>query len=160
MFFRQRRVTQFEREFWIVKFCTMTYRPADPGDQVTRDNDPRVIKIEAVLRRYRLDKTSRLIDVPRGTMNFVRARPEMPKYVQQYTPQMRATSLLPVGVISVASVKFKGEAETLAVVPPSQDIYLTQVPPVKMRLNLRDAQNLGIRQDLSITLGIVPAVTR
>ena len=50
VFFRQRRVTQFGREFRIVKFRTMTHRPADPGDQITRGNDPRVTKVGAVLR--------------------------------------------------------------------------------------------------------------
>ena len=58
VFFRQRRVTQFGREFRIVKFRTMTHRPADPGDQITRGNDPRVTKVGAVLRRYRLDEIS------------------------------------------------------------------------------------------------------
>ena len=160
VFFRQRRVTQFGREFRIVKFRTMTHRPADPGDQITRGNDPRVTKVGAVLRRYRLDEISQLIDILRGTMSFVGTRPEVPEYVQQYTPQMRATLLLPAGVTSTASIEFKDEAEILAAAPPGQDAYLTQVLPAKMRLNLRDVQNFSIGRDLSIALRTVLAVAR
>ena len=160
VFFRQRRVTPFGREFRIVKFRTMTHRPADPGDQITRGNDPRVTKVGAVLRRYRLDEISQLIDILRGTMSFVGTRPEVPEYVQQYTPQMRATLLLPAGVTSTASIEFKDEAEILAAAPPGQDAYLTQVLPAKMRLNLRDVQNFSIGRDLSIALRTVLAVAR
>lgn len=148
------------REFRIVKFRTMTHRPADPGDQITRGNDPRVTKVGAVLRRYRLDEISQLIDILRGTMSFVGTRPEVPEYVQQYTPQMRATLLLPAGVTSTASIEFKDEAEILAAAPPGQDAYLTQVLPAKMRLNLRDVQNFSIGRDLSIALRTVLAVAR
>ena len=157
VFFRQRRVTQFGREFRIVKFRTMTHRPADP-DQITRGNDPRVTKVGAVLRRYRLDEISQLIDILRGTMSFVGTRPEVPEYVRQYTPQMRATLLLPAGVTSTASIEFKDEAEILAAAPPGQDAYLTQVLPAKMRLNLRDVQNFSIGRELSIALRTVLAV--
>ena len=92
----------------------MTYRPAAPGDQITRGDDPRITRVGAVLRRYRLDEISQLIDILRGTMSFVGTRPEVPDYVRQYTPQMRATLLLPAGVTSTASIEFKDEAQILA----------------------------------------------
>ena len=150
VFFRQRRVTQFGREFRIVKFRTMTYRPAAPGDQITR--------VGAVLRRYRLDEISQLIDILRGTMSFVGTRPEVPDYVRQYTPQMRATLLLPAGVTSTASIEFKDEAQILAAAPPGQDAYVTQVLPAKMRLNLRDVRDFSIGRDLRIAFRTILAV--
>ena len=158
VFFRQRRVTQFGREFRIVKFRTMTYRPVAPGDQITRGDDPRITRVGAVLRRYRLDEISQLIDILRGTMSFVGTRPEVPDYVRQYTPQMRATLLLPAGVTSTASIEFKDEAEILAAAPPGQDAYVTQVLPAKMRLNLRDVQEFSIGRDLRIAFRTILAV--
>ena len=158
VFFRQRRVTQFGREFRIVKFRTMTHRPAAPGDQITRGDDPRITRVGAVLRRYRLDEISQLIDILRGTMSFVGTRPEVPDYVRQYTPQMRATLLLPAGVTSTASIEFKDEAQILAAAPPGQDAYVTQVLPAKMRLNLRDVRDFSIGRDLRIAFRTILAV--
>ena len=158
VFFRQRRVTQFGREFRIVKFRPMTYRPAAPGDQITRGDDPRITRVGAVLRRYRLDEISQLIDILRGTMSFVGTRPEVPDYVRQYTPQMRATLLLPAGVTSTASIEFKDEAQILAAAPLGQDAYVTQVLPAKMRLNLRDVRDFSIGRDLRIAFRTILAV--
>lgn len=158
VFFRQRRVTQFGREFRIVKFRTMTHRPAAPGDQITRGDDPRITRVGAVLRRYRLDEISQLIDILPGTMSFVGTRPEVPDYVRQYTPQMRATLLLPAGVTSTASIEFKDEAQILAAAPPGQDAYVTQVLPAKMRLNLRDVRDFSIGRDLRIAFRTILAV--
>ena len=158
VFFRQRRVTQFGREFRIVKFRTMTHRPVAPGDQITRGDDPRITRVGAVLRRYRLDEISQLIDILRGTMSFVGTRPEVPDYVRQYTPQMRATLLLPAGVTSTASIEFKDEAQILAAAPPGQDAYVTQVLPAKMRLNLRDVRDFSIGRDLRIAFRTILAV--
>ena len=158
VFFRQRRVTQFGREFRIVKFRTMTHRPAAPGDQITRGDDPRITRVGAVLRRYRLDEISQLIDILRGTMSFVGTRPEVPDYVRQYTPQMRATLLLPAGVTSTASIEFKDEAQILEAAPPGQDAYVTQVLPAKMRLNLRDVRDFSIGRDLRIAFRTILAV--
>ena len=158
VFFRQRRVTQFGREFRIVKFRTMTHRPAAPGDQITRGDDPRITRVGAVLRRYRLDEISQLIDILRGTMSFVGTRPEVPDYVRQYTPQMRATLLLPAGVTSTASIEFKDEAQILAAAPPGQDAYVTRVLPAKMRLNLRDVRDFSIGRDLRIAFRTILAV--
>ena len=158
VFFRQRRVTQFGREFRIVKFRTMTHRPAAPGDQITRGDDPRITRVGAVLRRYRLDEISQLIDILRGTMSFVGTRPEVPDYVRQYTPQMRATLLLPAGATSTASIAFKDEAQILEAAPPGQDAYVTQVLPAKMRLNLRDVRDFSIGRDLRIAFRTILAV--
>ena len=158
VFFRQRRVTQFGREFRIVKFRTMTHRPAAPGDLITRGDDPRITRVGAVLRRYRLDEISQLIDILRGTMSFVGTRPEVPDYVRQYTPQMRATLLLPAGVTSTASIEFKDEAQILEAAPPGQDAYVTQVLPAKMRLNLRDVRDFSIGRDLRIAFRTILAV--
>ncbi|MFC2307071.1 MAG: hydroxymethylbilane synthase [Neisseria elongata] len=94
----------------------------------------------------------------RGTMSFVGTRPEVPDYVRQYTPQMRATLLLPAGVTSTASIEFKDEAQILAFAPPGQDAYVTQVLPAKMRLNLRDVRDFSIGRDLRIAFRTILAV--
>ena len=62
------------------------------GSQVTVGNDKRITKVGNLIRKFRLDEICQLIDVFRGTMTFVGTRPEVPKYVEKYTPEMKDTS--------------------------------------------------------------------
>lgn len=46
-------------------------------------------------------------------MSFVGTRPEATKYVEKYSNEMLATLLLPAGITSEASIRYKDEAELL-----------------------------------------------
>ena len=95
VFFRQVRVTQFGKTFRIFKFRTMVNDAEKKGSQVTVQNDSRVTRVGAKIRRIRLDEIPQLLNVLTGDMSFVGTRPEVPKYVEKYTPEMMATLLLP-----------------------------------------------------------------
>lgn len=158
VFFRQRRVTRLGGEFRIFKFRTMAHRSGSTGARVTVGDDPRVTRVGAFMRRYRLDEIGQLIDVLRGTMTFVGTRPEIPAYVRRYTPEMRATLLLPAGVTSTASIHFKDEAQRLSGVHDVDHVYVTEVLPAKMALNLDDVRRFTIVRDLRIACETVRAV--
>ena len=113
VFYRQERVTRYNKKFKIFKFRTMVNNADKKGALITGKNDSRITKVGKFIRKCRLDEVSQLIDVLRGTMSFVGTRPEIPKYVDKYTPEMYATLLLPAGVTSMASIKFKDEDEIL-----------------------------------------------
>ena len=83
VFYRQIRITQYNKRFRIFKFRSMV-TDADKGSQVTVNSDSRVTRIGKIIRKYRLDEISQLIDVFRGTMTFVGTRPEAVKYVEKY----------------------------------------------------------------------------
>ena len=100
VFYRQTRVTQYNREFRTFKFRSMV-QGADKGSQVTVENDVRVTRVGKLIRKGRLDEISQLIDVLRGKMTFVGTRPEVPKYTRQYTSEMMATLLLPAGIVEI-----------------------------------------------------------
>ena len=95
VFFRQERVTQYGKKFRIHKFRTMVKNAEALGTQVTTKSDMRVTKVGKKLRGCRLDELPQLIDILKGNMSFVGTRPEVTKYVEQYTPEMLATLLLP-----------------------------------------------------------------
>lgn len=158
VFFRQRRVTQFGEEFRIFKFRTMTHQSQNLGARVTVSNDPRVTRVGAVIRHYRIDEIGQLIDVLRGTMTFVGTRLEIPEYVRDYTPEMRATLLLPAGVTSTASIWFKDEAEQLSAALDIDEAYLNQVLPAKMAFNLDDVRRFTVARELRIAFDTVRAV--
>lgn len=83
------------------------------GPRVTVKNDARITRVGKFIRKYRLDEVCQLLDVWRGKMTFGRTRPEVEKYVAHYTPEMRATLLLPAGITSEASIYYKDESALL-----------------------------------------------
>ena len=160
VFFRQTRVTQYGKEFKIFKFRTMVSNAEKIGAQITGMNDARITKVGNVIRKYRLDEFSQLIDVFRGTMTFVGTRPEVPKYVEQYTPEMMATLLLPAGVTSKASIKFKDEDVLLSGAEDIDKTYVETVLPQKMKYNLQALEKFNILTDLITMIETVLAVIR
>ena len=159
VFYRQERVTQYGKRFHIFKFRTMCDRADQMGSAVTTGGDARVTRVGAKIRDYRLDEISQLIDILRGTMTFVGTRPEVPRYVEGYTPEMMATLLLPAGVTSTASIQFKDEADLLNGADDVDKVYVEEILPLKMEYNLRDAKKFSLPRDLRIMLATVGAVT-
>lgn len=72
VFYRQERVTQYGRRFFIHKFRTMV-QYADRGSQVTVNNDSRITSIGRAIRACRLDETAQLLDVIKGERGIIEA---------------------------------------------------------------------------------------
>ena len=147
VFYRQVRLTQYNKKFRIFKFRSMVQN-ADKGSQVTVSGDARVTRVGKIVRKCRLDEISQLIDVLRGTMTFVGTRPEVPKYTEQYTPEMMATLLLPAGVTSRASIYYKDEAALLDTAKDTDKVYVEQILPDKMYYNLKEIERFGFWRDV------------
>ena len=158
VFYRQERVTQFGKKFRIFKFRTMVVDADKIGSQVTVDNDSRITKVGKFLRKCRLDEICQLIDVLRGTMTFVGTRPEVPKYVEKYTPEMMATLLLPAGVTSLASILYKDEDKLLDGAEDVDEVYTNKVLPEKMKYNLFAIKKFGFWRDIKTMFMTVFAV--
>ena len=160
VFYRQVRVTQYGKQFRIFKFRSMVSNADKIGTQVTVGNDSRVTRMGKLIRKCRLDEISQLIDVFRGTMTFVGTRPEVPKYVEAYTPEMMATLLLPAGVTSLASIMYKDEAELLDKSENVDKTYIEEVLPDKMQYNLKAIKNFSFWGDVKVMFDTVFAVLR
>ena len=155
VFYRQVRITQYNKKFRIFKFRSMVQN-ADRGSQVTVSGDARITRVGKVVRKCRLDELSQLIDVLRGKMTFVGTRPEVPKYTEQYTPVMMATLLLPAGVTSLASIYYKDEAELLDAAEDTDKVYVEDILPAKMYYNLKE--NFSFFGDIKVMFMTVFAV--
>ena len=149
VFYRQVRLTQYGKPFRIFKFRTMV-QGADKGSQVTVGGDSRITRVGKVIRKCRLDEIGQLLDVFRGTMTFVGTRPEVPKYVASYTPEMLATFLLPAGVTSLTSIYYKDEERLLSGAEDSDRVYVEKILPGKMRYNLEGIRSFGFFKDIKI----------
>lgn len=158
VFYRQVRITQYGKEFRIHKFRTMVSNADKIGSLVTVGEDSRVTKIGKILRKYRLDELPQLIDILQGNMSFVGTRPEVPKYVNEYNDEMRATLLLPAGVTSEASVCYKDEAELLEGVDDVDAVYVNQVLPAKMKYNLESIKKFSFLGEIGTMFKTVVAV--
>lgn len=158
VFYRQTRVTQYGREFRIFKFRTMVQDADAIGTQVTVNNDSRVTRVGAFLRKYRIDEISQLFDVLRGTMTFVGVRPEVPKYVERYSDEMMATLLLPAGITSIASIYYKDESSLLDAAEDVDKTYVETVMPQKMRYNLKSIKEFSFLNDIRTMFMTVAAV--
>lgn len=157
VFYRQERVTQYGKRFRIFKFRSMVMN-ADKGSQVTVDHDSRITKVGKFIRKYRLDEICQLIDVFRGKMTFVGTRPEVPKYVDRYSPEMMVTLLLPAGVTSLASIYYKDEAELLSDAEDTDKVYVEKILPIKMYYNLKVIEQFGFWRDIKTMFMTVFAV--
>lgn len=160
VFFRQERITQYGRKFKIHKFRTMVTDADKTGSQVTVAGDSRITKVGRRIRKFRLDEISQLIDILSGAMTFVGTRPEVPKYVEHYTEEMKATLLLPAGVTNLASIEFKDEDALLKNADNADEIYLNNVLPVKMEYNLEAIKRFGFWRDIGIMFKTVGAVLK
>ena len=158
VFYRQVRVTQYGREFRIFKFRSMVQGADKRGSLVTVSGDSRVTRVGKFIRKCRLDEVCQLIDIFRGTMTFVGTRPEVPKYVAAYTPEMMATLLLPAGVTSEASILYKDEAELLDAADDVDAVYIRDVLPGKMKYNLDALKNFSFFSDIATMFRTVFAV--
>ncbi|MBQ9068379.1 MAG: sugar transferase [Eggerthellaceae bacterium] len=158
VFYRQVRVTQYGRKFRIFKFRSMVANADKIGAAVTTGGDPRITRVGAVIRKYRLDEIGQLFNVLTGDMSFVGTRPEVPRYVEQYTPEMRATLLLPAGVTSLTSIMYKDEGRLLDAAEDPDRTYVEEVLPGKMRYNLQGLLDFSLLGDLKLMLQTVAAV--
>ena len=158
VFYRQVRVTQYGKQFRIFKFRSMVSDADKRGSLVTVSGDSRITRVGHVIRNCRLDELCQLIDIFRGTMTFVGTRPEVPKYVAAYTPEMMATLLLPAGVPSEASSRYKDEAELLDAADDVDAVYIRDVLPGKMKYNLDALKSFSFFSDIATMFRTVFAV--
>ena len=158
VFFRQTRVTTYGRTFRIHKFRTMVDGADKMGAQITTGGDNRITRIGAFLRKTRLDELPQLFDVLKGDMSFVGTRPEVPQFVEQYTDEMKATLLLPAGITSEASIRFKDEAKMLEGAGDIDDVYVNEVLPRKMKHNLKAIKEFSFFGEIATMFRTVFAV--
>ena len=156
VFYRQERITKYGKKFRIFKFRTMVQDADKKGALVTMGQDPRITKVGNRIRKCRLDELPQLLNVIKGEMSFVGTRPEVEKYVKEYSNEMKATLLMPAGISSRASIEYRDEDEIinkyLSKGEKIDDIYVKRILPEKMKWNLEYIKKFNIWEDVKICL--------
>jgi lipopolysaccharide/colanic/teichoic acid biosynthesis glycosyltransferase len=128
------------------------------GTAVTVGNDSRITKVGSKLRHLRLDELPQLIDVLNGDMSFVGTRPEAVKYVKKYKPEFRATLLMPAGITSEASIRYKDEDKLLGSADDVDKVYIEDILPAKMVWNLNSIARFSFLREILTMIRTVFAV--
>lgn len=158
VFYRQERATYYGKHFRIHKFRTMVVNADMVGTAVTVSEDSRITKLGSKLRRVRADELPQLFDVIQWNMSFVGTRPEAVKYVDKYEPEWNATLLLPAGITSECSIKFKDEDKLMDGTEDVDRTYMEKVLPEKMKWNLMAVHRFNIMTDLSTMIRTIITV--
>lgn len=159
VFYRQERITQYGKTFRIFKFRTMVVNADKIGTLVTTQNDSRITRVGEKIRKCRIDELPQVFNILLGDMSFVGTRPEVKKYVDQYSDEMMATLLMPAGVTSLASIKYRDEDEIISKYVDKKNsvdkVYVERVLPEKMRFNLEYLENFNFIGDIVLCVKTV-----
>ena len=158
VFYRQERVTAYGRKFRIHKFRTMVDDADRMGSEVTVKDDSRITQIGKKIRRYRFDEIPQLINILIGDMSFVGTRPEAVKYVKTYKKEYYATLLMPAGITSEASIRYKDEDQLLSSVYNADQVYIEDIIPSKMIWNLESIRKYSFYRDVFTMFRTIAAV--
>ncbi len=148
VFFRHERIGRHGKPFRMWKFRSMVENALALGGELTVGRDPRITRIGHLLRQTKLDELPQLINVLAGQMSFVGPRPEVAKYMALYNPeQCKVLELVP-GITDPASVAYRNENELLASSPEPERLYVEQIMPDKIRINIEYASGATAWSDL------------
>jgi len=160
VFYRQVRVGRNGKEFRIYKFRTMVVDADKKGLQITVGRDNRITRMGEFLRKTKLDELAQLINVFTGEMSFVGPRPEVPKYVNLYTPYQRQVLLVRPGITDYASIAYRNENDLLEGAEDPEKMYIETIMPDKIELNMKYLREISPIADIRLILSTIIAVIR
>ena len=136
----------------------MTARP-DASAQLTVGRDARVTRAGKFLRDHKLDELPQLINVLLGQMSLVGPRPEVPRYVACYPPEVRAIVLsVAPGITDWASILYRDESAILGRAADPERAYLETILPTKLEYYVRYVRERSFWTDLRIIFSTLSAL--
>ena len=160
VFYRQVRVGRGGKHFRIFKFRTMIVDADKKGLAITVGRDNRITRVGAFLRKSKLDELAQLINVFTGEMSFVGPRPEVPKYVDMYTPYQKQVLLVRPGITDYASIAYRNENDLLEGAKDPEKMYIEQIMPDKIELNMKYLREISPVADIRLIFKTIEAVIR
>ena len=158
IFYSHVRVGKDFRKFRFFKFRTMV-SSITPGSPVTAPDDPRVTRTGRFLRKYKLDELPQLVNVVRGEMQLVGARPQLEWHVNLFREEYAELLQSPPGITDPATLCFRNEERFLQA-GSVEEQYVKKIMPVKLQMSLKYLKTRTFRSDLEIlartVLGIQP----
>ncbi len=149
--YRQARIGRHGRPFDLYKLRTMR---SSGGAQVTVAGDQRVGRLARVVRRWKIDELPQLWNVLRGDMRLIGPRPEVERFVRQYTgAQLRILDVLP-GIASMSQLVYPHEPELLRDAIDPEAVYVRELMPLKIAVDLEYERTRSATTDARLLLEI------
>jgi lipopolysaccharide/colanic/teichoic acid biosynthesis glycosyltransferase len=152
VFYRGLRVGYSGKPFRIFKFRSMVVNAEKMGGSSTADDDPRITRIGRLLRKYKIDELPQLLNVLKGDMSFVGPRPEVPQYVELYTPEEKCILTVRPGITDWASLWNSDEGALLSGSLDPDKTYLEVIRPQKLMLQMKYVRERTFFTDLKIII--------
>jgi len=160
IFYRQVRVGKKGKDFKLFKFRSMRTNADKAGLLTVGGRDNRITRVGYYIRKYKVDELPQLINVLIGDMSLVGPRPEVRKYVDMYTAeQLKMLDAKP-GITDYASIEYSNENEILGKANDPEKVYIEEIMPAKLRLNLKYISEQGLATDLKIIFKTIAKILR
>ncbi|MDQ3192963.1 MAG: sugar transferase [Bacteroidota bacterium] len=152
VFYLQSRVGKNGKNFRLYKFRTMTTGADQKGLLTVGAKDSRVTKAGYLLRKYKLDEFPQLLNVLKAEMSLVGPRPEVRKYVDMYSKDQLNVLKVKPGITDYASIEYSNENELIGGAVDPEKLYIQEIMPAKLLLNLKYINSPGLGTDIKIIL--------
>jgi lipopolysaccharide/colanic/teichoic acid biosynthesis glycosyltransferase len=150
VFYRGTRAGLGNRAFGIFKFRSMVIDAERIGGASTSGDDPRVTRSGRFIRKFKIDELSQLINVFLGQMSLVGPRPEVLKYTNTYTGELREILTIRPGITDWASIWNADEGSVLAGAKDPDRAFEVLIQPTKLRLQLHYVRTRTFLGDIKI----------
>jgi lipopolysaccharide/colanic/teichoic acid biosynthesis glycosyltransferase len=150
IFFFQKRVGQYGKDFSLWKFRTMRVDSEKHGQITLGTNDSRITRTGKFLRKYKLDELPQLVNVLIGEMSLVGPRPEVRKYVDMYSEDQKKILKVKPGITDFASIEYSDENGVLEKSSDPLKTYVEEVMPAKIKLNMKYIDDPSLKNYFSI----------
>ncbi len=155
--FSQRRIGRYGKAIQVHKVRSMR-TSVTHATTVTTGDDPRITRVGAKLRRFKLDELPQLYDVILGNMSLVGPRPDVEGYADRLTGADRVVLSVRPGITGPASIAYRHEEQMLAS-QDDPDTYNRQVIwPDKVRINRDYVQSWTLRGDLRFIMQTIRSI--
>ena len=151
-FFVQERIGLGGKPFGLYKFRSMRTDSERESLITIGEDDNRITRIGHFIRKYKLDELPQLLNVVKGDMSLVGPRPEVRKYVEMYTEEQRKVLDVKPGITDYASIEYVNENQLLGDADDPDRVYVEQVMPNKLKLNMKYIQNKSLKEYFKIIL--------
>ncbi len=160
IFYKQKRVGLNNEDFYLFKFRSMRSDADKKGLLTVGGRDNRITRMGYFIRKYKIDELPQLLNVFLGNMSLVGPRPEVRKYVDLYNDTQKQVLTVKPGITDYASIEYSNENELLGEAENPEQVYIDEIMPAKLKLNLKYIAEQGIITDLKIILKTIGKIVK
>ena len=122
--------------------------------------DPRITRMGYFIRKYKIDELPQLLNVLIGDMSLVGPRPEVRKYVNLYNAEQKKVLSVQPGITDYASIEYSNENELLGKAADPEKVYIEEIMPAKLQLNLKYIAEKSLATDIKIILRTIRKILK